>query len=375
MDGYSANDSITGDGAFRALVDWPSVDQEVCTCPAGFSGTFCEIGGDQVCVLPCQNGGVCSYVWQSNSESCDCFPGFQGVLCELPICTIACENGGVCREGLNGDLTEEHCVCPPGLVGTQCEATASTCHESPCLNGASCIGMGSAIARSGLQDFYCDCTTASTEDGFFAGRYCQYESTSVCRSGDNSPNGPRFCVNGGGCLDESKGWCECPGGFLGSRCEFTQEEFLEHFLVCELPCFNGGRCAEGIGALAPVFQPFSANFTYLFGERHIHFEHCSCPGGFFGVQCEHKYSLCGEGDHICFHGSECVAVDDGWQCDCNITSPSAAGLYCQFEVTIVCDETSGSFCTNGGICPSDMYVDLESEKSKFTLWLLTTQCF
>lgn len=198
-------------------------------------------------------------------------------------------------------------MCPPGLVGTRCEATASTCRESPCLNGASCIGIGSAIARSGLQDFFCDCTTAYAEHGFFAGRYCQYESTSVCRSGDNSPNGPRFCVNGGGCLDESKAWCECPGGFFGSRCEFTQDELLEDFSVYELPCFNGGRCVEGIGALALV----EANATYLFVERHINFEHCSCPGGFFGVQCEHKYSLCGEGDHICFHGSECVAVDDG----------------------------------------------------------------
>jgi hypothetical protein len=247
------------------------------------------------------------------------------------------------------------CDCLPEFEGVQCEFTiGEPCGGMACQNGASCVEItGSEMARQGGLDYYfCDCTAASTESAFFAGRLCQYESTATCDRQDNSPNGPRFCVNGGGCLDESKGRCECPGGFFGSRCEFTQEDLEAGYTTCSLSCLNGGTCAYGLKVLAPVFEPFADSVTSLFDETGLGFEHCLCPPGYFGVRCEYEYSLCGEGEHICFHGSSCTEVDDGWQCDCS--EAFAAGLYCQYLATVVCDaSTNSSFCTNGGTCTNE----------------------
>jgi hypothetical protein len=53
------------------------------------------------------------------------------------------------------------------------------------------------------------------------------------------------------------------------------------------------------------------------------FEHCVCPDGYFGLQCEHKLEICPGGDHVCLHGSKCVAQDEGeggqttHKCDCD----------------------------------------------------------
>jgi hypothetical protein len=120
-----------------------------------------------------------------------------------------------------------------------------------------------------------------------------------------------------------------------------------------LKCLNGGTCVNGIKELAPVFEPFASNVTILFDEVQVDFQHCYCPYGYSGVICEYEYALCGDGEHICFHGSSCLAVDDGWECDCSEASMFAAGLYCQHPATTVCDEALGSFCANGGTCTNE----------------------
>jgi len=79
------------------------------------------------------------------------------------------------------------------------------------------------------------------------------------------------------------------------------------------------------------------------------YEYCYCQEGNFGVDCRKEYELCGDGEHICFHGSSCSQNVFGWTCDCAGTQ--GAGLYCQYEATDDCgDDDPETFCTNGGTC-------------------------
>lgn len=102
-----------------------------------------------------------------------------------------------------------------------------------------------------------------------------------------------------------------------------------------------------------------------FNETHINFQHCVCPDGFFGVQCEHQLDVCPGGTHVCLHGSKCVAINESdpdnlkHQCDCDDSFNSIqqfAGKYCQYESTDMCTKNGKpglsnaqyAFCVNGG---------------------------
>ena len=52
-----------------------------------------------------------------------------------------------------------------------------------------------------MTKHHCDCTSADTTTASFAGRFCQYESTSFCSKSENQ-NGNLFCVNNGECLGD-----------------------------------------------------------------------------------------------------------------------------------------------------------------------------
>jgi hypothetical protein len=358
------------------------VFDEYCVCPPGYGGNRCHWDfGD--CVPECQNGGVCVMEQLCLDEDvvdcdddgfsiqkfCDCPPEYVGSRCELP-CDLNCLNGGKCslaslvEEEQGANAVAAYCDCPQGFFGADCEFRGIECGELTCSNGSECVEASqTTVARAaGDIEHYCDCTAASTETTYFAGRSCQYKSTAICSSGADSPNGPRFCVNGGGCLDESKGGCECLPGFFGSRCEFSLEEFEDGFAKCELECLNEGTCVEGFKPLGEIFEPFAGSVDSLFNQSHVDFEHCNCPVGFFGARCEFEYKLCGAGDYICFYGSSCVEVDGEFECDCNEASTFAAGLFCQHLATEVCDETSGVFCTNGGTCSDDINGYVRKEK-------------
>lgn len=338
--------------------------EQFCDCPPGYVGQACE--------TTCSTVRGHSENANNNGDAlyCNCPAGFGGLNCELE-CDLNCLNGGRCslwglvdeEQGTNADSA--YCDCPQGFFGAGCEFRDIECGEITCSNGSECVEASqTAIARAaGDIEHYCDCTAASTEITYFAGRSCQYESTVICSSGADSPNGPRFCVNGGGCLDESKGGCECIPGFFGSRCEFSFEEFEDGFAKCGLECLNGGTCVEGFKTLGGVFEPFAGSVQSLFNQSSVDFEHCNCPVGFLGARCEFEYKLCGgAGDHICFHGSSCVEANGEFKCDCNEASTFAAGLYCQHLATEVCDETSGVFCTNGGACRDNINGYVKNEK-------------
>ncbi len=157
--------------------------------------------------------------------------------------------------------------------------------------------------------------------------------------------------------------CECPDGFHGPLCEFRESQQAP---VCQLQCQNGGQCRNGKKD-AKLFQQFGDELK-RFNETHRLWEHCVCPDGFFGIQCEHRLEICPGGEHVCLHGSKCVPIEEtngGGEhtCDCDQAFNSVeqyAGKYCQYTSTDICSANSQTgvgkgnfaFCVNNGKCKS-----------------------
>ena len=160
--------------------------------------------------------------------------------------------------------------------------------------------------------------------------------------------------------------CNCQAGYVGPICEF--EDVGQAPPECKLECENHGFCRKGI-------KDVSVLEKYGLGNRRMEdgytddFEHCVCPKGYVGLQCEFQLDICPGGVHACLNGGACVAIPNGsnprdvtYGCDCaNAESRNSrfAGLSCEMESTEFCTldhakSTAGvginSFCTNGGKC-------------------------
>ena len=110
------------------LID-PNIDPE---CPASASQG-----------PPCQNGGSC---WEGK---CCCPAGFSGSKCEikLDLCTVSsCYNGGTCQASLNGFT----CKCLDGFTGAYCQNQVDHCLSKPCQNNGTCVTL--------YQTYYCSCS-------------------------------------------------------------------------------------------------------------------------------------------------------------------------------------------------------------------------
>ena len=153
--------------------------------------------------------------------------------------------------------------------------------------------------------------------------------------------------------------------FSGSQCEFKQEEEAE----CSLQCQNGGQCRPGLKDNSLLEKLGMENMDEYNSTHHSElFEHCVCPPEYFGVQCEHKLEICPGGDHVCLHGSQCMAQNEGgstgelhYTCDCDTAFDSLekyAGKYCQYTSTDICTKNGQpgmgkanfAFCVNNGVC-------------------------
>lgn len=154
-----------------------------CTCKDGFSGPICEFADSETtasCNLECQNGGICIKGHKDYS-----YMNKGGIdMAELTQITNNLHNEDF-----------EACKCPASFTGLTCETKVQSCSSVGshiCLHGSTCVQAG--------DTYTCDCNAIVDSRTRFAGKYCQYQSTSLCTP-DGMPgtgkNKNAFCVNKG----------------------------------------------------------------------------------------------------------------------------------------------------------------------------------
>uniref|UniRef100_A0A3Q2I337 von Willebrand factor D and EGF domains n=1 Tax=Equus caballus TaxID=9796 RepID=A0A3Q2I337_HORSE len=180
----------------------------------------------------------------------------------------------------------------------------STCAESPCFLGVSCVPTTDGHFRCGRCPFgyYGDGINCRAICRHPCGksRECVAPNVCKCKTGYAGSNCQTAlchpdCKNHGKCIKPNV--CECPPGRGGATCD------EEH---CSPPCLHGGTCLAG--------------------------NLCTCPYGFVGPRCETM--VC---NRHCENGGECLTPD---VCLCK---PGWYGPTCS---TALCDPV----CLNGGSC-------------------------
>lgn len=157
-----------------------------------------------------------------------------------------------------------------------------------------------------------------------------------------------------------------------AHCQFEKKSSSdntpeESHSTCVLQCKNGGHCRKGSKNDAHV-QDLLSKYSSELGHMGLNIshskdvEHCACPDGFVGLECEYSMTTCGDhgSAHPCFAGSECTIVNNVPTCVCDDADTASAGIYCQHKPSDVCEksnkEVNGNrgFCTNGGVCATDV---------------------
>ncbi|CAB9507402.1 Notch ligand involved in the mediation of Notch signaling (By similarity) [Seminavis robusta] len=389
--GDGAHFCFHGGKCLTGLKDAFGVDQHYCDCGdaefegKNYAGKYCEAEAVDVCgiqpefgVVFCTNGGKCRENFMDYlDQPCICQNGFEGPHCEyehgkVPGCDLMCENDGHCRIGSKDYPPNEayrefwkthddnrYCACKPGYFGLQCEIQGQRCGDEHCFNGATCVDqeMGDGTTRH-----FCDCTTANDRGSSFAGQRCESESTSFCTKLPDH-NGHQFCVNGGQCRMDSHLGCDCLEGFNGPICEF-RDSVNDNSEECKLTCKHNGVCRRGAKDVG-FLKKFNVDMPNLEATASNNFEHCVCPKGYVGLQCEHRVEVCPGGESICMNGASCVPDDsDGrlrYKCDCDsVHTPfhKYAGDFCELRSTDMCTLNGRvgaglnkhAFCVNGGRC-------------------------
>lgn len=406
--GGSCLEGLT-DGNHDSIKD----SQRFCDCQNAehngtpYYGKYCEIEGAVQCSEDsdeyCTAQGTCKEDFAGKFTPCNCRVGHRGPHCEfmrdsVPECSLPCggptadEDGtsetpklggvGQCRLGIKEfenaryedfwsghDGNYQYCACPEGWFGENCEIPGVECGNAHCFNGGSCL---ESLNKNGQKTYACDCRDAAHLGLNWAGQYCENSETSNCNSGADGSlqhaNGHLFCTNGGTCKDPKNPHlgCNCPKDQFGPSCEFHKEEDAE----CNLQCQNDGECRAGLKdnslmkKLGKGFEGLGLNETH----HSEMFEHCVCPHNYFGIMCEHKLEICPGGGHVCLHGSQCIAKNEGgstgelhYTCDCDTAFDSLekyAGKFCQYSSTDICTKNGQpgmgkanfAFCVNNGLC-------------------------
>lgn len=154
---------------------------QLCVCPSGFNGDFCE----KCDAIKC-NEGTCQRD-SSNKFRCICTERYTGLFCEVDRCKNYCQNNGRCHiENIKGPV----CDCDENFTGDHCENEVKICSNCPenlpscdmnCENGGYC--------RKDIDDFEsCLCV------GEWSGKYCQL---------------PPRCIDECGKCNESSSINEC----------------------------------------------------------------------------------------------------------------------------------------------------------------------
>jgi len=386
--------------------------KEFCDCShdenSKYAGLYCQYKATNLCLVEegfpdandetfCLHNGSCQ-----PDGSCVCPSGWTGRYCEMKLAEAGESAASV--ENPNGVNDLDQDIGGNGDVNTGPTHPGSgfkNCDDTICYNGGVCA-LTEHVNSDGsiVMGHQCDCSMAFDETYLYAGTGCEFPATVICSVPDDGQGlkGSSFCTNHGNCTDDAALGCDCMPGFSGPACEFedhsveppvdnndipnnsdandnTNTSDNDSPIDCQLKCMNGGNCAHGakdLGSLKDIIGDVShLNQTYA----NDYFAHCVCAEGWVGPTCEQKLDICGEGEHVCLHGSKCVpdtSAESEYTCDCseaddvigNNGKTAFAGDSCQYHGTEICtigDPYPGQplfFCVNGGSC--NAWVSAES---------------
>ena len=271
-------------------------------------------------------------------EGCSCPDGTTGYHCEF-IVDDHDQKNGLYNEN-NGHLNEKaeyikvdshrYDYMEQGVPSNE-YTNMDECADAFCLNGGYCV-LEQIFLPDGTYKMqeHCDCSQAYDVDSKYAGRYCQYKSTSLCFEENTQHDSvdAKFCVHHGTCKDD--GSCDCPSGWTGQFCESRTSETDQSS-----------------------------------GNKHDTNTYSDSVGTDF------DFERCGE--TFCFNGGTCVQIEHlqssgslviDAHCDCSTAFDESylyAGMSCEFPSTQICSIPEGgdsleggSFCTNHGACMDDI---------------------
>jgi hypothetical protein len=334
---------------------------------------------------------------------------------------LKCLNNATCRHA-NGD-DSYFCDCPAGFADVDCGRVVRECHyvagdrsiTAECYNGGTCLPELYIVHHNDNNgnnakndEPLCDCSAATYQGQRYVGKYCEMplDDKSMCSSstaeGDDDGEmiaDRHFCLHGGTCRDTNGVQnCDCATGFRGPHCEFAVQ--LYDNPACDLTCENGGVCNFGGGSSTPSGSGGSSGLLQKqehgtsWGSRGE--QHCLCPVGFAGVQCEHVVEVCsgqqaengsanqsGNNNNnntgVCLYGSTCDYGKDEkkYNCACPVNDQNYMGGTCKkssgggsttrSRMELCNPSTPGvaeyafgmavpAFCVNGGKC-KDVIMD------------------
>ncbi|CAB3367583.1 Hypothetical predicted protein [Cloeon dipterum] len=294
---------------------------EMCTCPEGYVGQFCEscapgyrhepsYGGRFARCVPCNCNG--------HADICDADTG-------------RC----ICQHNTAGENCE---LCARGFYGNALAGTDSDCQPCPCPNQSACVQLLDETVvclecPKGYGGPRCDICS----DGFFGdpeGRFGSFRST--CEQCDCNTN---VDPNGIGNCNRTTGEClKCIYNTGGPHCEVCLPGFFGDALA--LPKGDCKTCqCYGAGTERTKDGPFACD--QISGQ-------CRCKPYVTGKNCD----VCEDGYYNIVSGEGCQACNcdsigsiDGTcdmrtgQCKCR---PGVTGLRCD-----ICEVFSYGFSTSG----------------------------